>query len=253
LWLLGYPEQAEQWNEAALALAEDLRHPLTLGFALQGATVIHQRQRDVQRTCERASATRRLGISHGSQYLVAASTVRLGWAVAMQGRVEEGLTLIYQGLAAWQTMGTSHLRAGFLALLAEVCGKAGRLAEGLAALDEALELVKPTGAWLSVDEFYALKGELLWQAGQRPEDVEACFHQALTMARGQQAKSRELRAALRLSRWWRHQGQQTAAYQVLAEVYHWFREGFDTPDLQEARALLQELSSKESMRVWCQV
>ncbi|MGH8066600.1 MAG: ATP-binding protein [Candidatus Entotheonellia bacterium] len=242
LWLLGYPDQAEQWNEAALALAQELGHPFTLGYALQGATVLHQWQRDVQRTYERATATLRLGTAQGAQYLVAASTVRLGWAVAMRGGVEEGVTQISQGLAAWQTIGTSHLRAGFLALLAEVYGKSGRYAEGLAALDEALDIIKTTGGWLSEAEFYGLKGEFLWHAGNRPEDVEACFHHALTIARRQQAKSRELRAALRLSRFWQQQDKQAEAYQVLAEVYNWFTEGFDTADLQEAKALLEELA-----------
>ena len=241
LWLLGYPEQAEQWNEAALALAQALGHPFTLGHTLQGAAVLHQWQRDVQRTYERAAAALRLGTAQGAPYLVATSTVRLGWAMAMQGRVEEGITQIGQGLAAWQTIGTPHLRAGFLALLAEAYGKAGRYTEGLTALDEALDIVKTTGGRRSEAEFYGLKGELLWHAGHRPEDAETCLHHALTIARRQQAKSRELRAALRLSRLWQRQGKCTEAYQLLAPIYGWFTEGFDTADLQEARALLAAL------------
>ena len=118
----------------------------------------------------------------------------------MQGRVEEGMAQIHQGLAAWQTIGTSHLRAGFLALLAEVYGQTGRYVEGLAALDEALDIVKTTGGRLNEAEYYGLKGEILWHVGNRLEDAEACLQYALTGARRQQARSRELRAALRLSR-----------------------------------------------------
>jgi len=241
LWLLGYPDQAEQWNEAALALAQDLGHAFTLGHTFQSATVLHQWQRDVHRAHERATATLRLGTAQGSQYLVARSTAMLGWAVAMQGRVEEGMGQLSQGLAAWQTMGTSHLRAEFLAMLAEAYGHAGRAADGLVPLDEALAIIQTTGGQLRAAEYYGLKGELLWHAGQRSADAEACFQQALAMARRQQAKSWELRAAMSLSRLWQQQGRRAEAYEMLAPVYDWFTEGFDTADLQEAKVLLEEL------------
>jgi predicted ATPase len=126
-------------------------------------------------------------------------------------------------------------------MLAEAYGQAGRYTEGLTALDEALDLVKTTGGRRSEAEFYGIKGELLWHAGYRPEDAEACLHHALALARRQQAKSRELRMALRLSRLWQHQDRCAKAYQLLAPLYGWFTEGFDTADLQEARALLAVL------------
>jgi predicted ATPase len=127
-------------------------------------------------------------------------------------------------------------------MLAEVYGKVGRLAEGLATLDEALDIIKTTGGRLSEAEFYSLKGEILWRMGQRSEEAEACLQHALAMARGQQAKSWELRVALRLSRFWQQQGKRDKAYALLAAIYGWFTEGFDTADLQEARALLEELA-----------
>jgi predicted ATPase len=237
---LGYPDQAEQWNEAALALAQELGHPFTLGHALQSAAGLHRWQYDVQRTYERATAALRLGTAQGAPYQVAQNIVQQGWAVAMQGRIEEGITQICQGLAVWQAMDTSHVRVSFLAQLAEVYGKAGRLAEGLAALGEALDLSKTTGGWLREAEFCHLKGDLLWRADQL-EDAEACFHHALTIARRQQARSWELRAALGLSRLLQHQGPCAAARALLAPIYGWFTEGFDTADLQEAKALLEEL------------
>ena len=140
---------------------------------------------------------------------------------------------------AWQAIGTPHLRVGFLLRLAEASGTVGRVAEGLTALAEALT-VGITGGREA--EWYRIKGDLLGQTGSRPEEAEACFQQALTIARRQQAKSLELRAALSLARLWQHQGKPAAAYAVLAPVYGWFTEGFETADLQEARGLLEELA-----------
>ena len=241
LWLLGYPTQAEQWNEAALELAQALGHPFTLGHTLQGAAGLHQMQRDVPRTYERAAAALCLGTAQGSQYLVATSIVRLGWAMALQGRVDEGLTQIRQGLAIWHTIGTPHIRAEMLALLAEAYGHAGRVAEGLAALAEAQAIVATTGGQLNAAELSWLQGKLLWQAGQPLEEVEACFQQQRTIAYQQQAKAWELRAATSLSRLWQQQGKRAEASALLAPLYGWFTEGFDTTDLQEAKALLEEL------------
>jgi predicted ATPase len=236
LWHLGYPEQAEQRNEAALALAQALDHPCTLGCTLQSAAELHRWQRDVPRTYERATAALRLGTAQGSPYLVATSTVHLGWAVAMQGRVAEGIAQIRQGLATWQTMGMAHFWAGMLALLAEVYGQAGRHAEGLTALAEALEITDTTGGQRITPELYWLKGNLLWPACNRIEEAEACFQRLRTLARQQQVKSWELRAALGLGRLWQQQGKRVEARRLLTEVYGWFPEGFDTADLQEALA-----------------
>jgi predicted ATPase/DNA-binding winged helix-turn-helix (wHTH) protein len=209
VWLLGYPDQAARWNEAALTLAQELAHPFTLGHTLLNVAAFHKFRRDAPRVYEWAQATRTLGRAQGSQYLEAQSTVLLGWALAVQGQSTEGITQIHQGLAA---------------------------------LAEALTLVATTGGRKEEAELHRLKGELLWQAGTRPEEAEACLHQALDVARRQQAKSLELRAAMSLSRLWQSQGKRAEAYQLLAEVYGWFTEGFNTADLQEAKVLLEELS-----------
>jgi predicted ATPase len=128
-------------------------------------------------------------------------------------------------------------------MLAEAYGKAGQINEGLTALAEALAVVEKNGECYYEAELYRLKGVLLLDhlapdAGQ----AEACFQQALAIARRQQARSLELRAGLRLSRLWQHQGKRVAAYDVLAPVYDWFTEGFETPDLQEAKRLLADLA-----------
>jgi len=128
-------------------------------------------------------------------------------------------------------------------VLAEACGKAGQIEEGLRALEEALEAVQAKEEHLYEAEVYRLKGELLLQQAMPDEaQAETCLQQALAVARRQQARSLELRAAMSLSRLWQRQGKRAAAHQLLAEVYGWFTEGFDTTDLQEAKALLAALT-----------
>jgi predicted ATPase len=132
-------------------------------------------------------------------------------------------------------------RPYFLALLAEASAQVGQTAEGLEALAEALSTLAQSGVRWCEAELYRLRGELLLQhAVAQPEEAEACFQQALAVARRQQAKSLELRAAMSLSRLWQRQGKRDKARQLLAEIYDWFTEGFDTADLQEAKALLDE-------------
>jgi predicted ATPase len=242
MWLLGYPNQAAQWNEAALTLAQELAHPFTLGHTVLNVAAFHKLRRDDRRVSEWAQATRTLGRAQESPYLEAQGTVLLGWALAVQGQSTEGITLIRQGLAAWQAIGTPHMRAWMLALLAEAFGHGGRVEEGLAALAEALTIVDTTGGRKEEAELYRLKGELLEHAGYRPEEAQACLHHALTIARRQQAKSWELRAAMSLSRLRQQQGRRQEARQLLVPIYGWFTEGFDTADLQVAKALLGELS-----------
>jgi predicted ATPase len=159
----------------------------------------------------------------------------------VSGHGEEGKTQIQQGLAAYRATGVTRDRPYHLALLAEASAEVGQTAEGLEALAEALAtLAKSRVRWWEA-ELHRLRGELLLQhAVAPPEEAEACFQQALDIARRQQAKSLELRAATSLSRLWQRQGKRDAARQVLGEVYGWFTEGFNTADLQEAKALVEE-------------
>jgi predicted ATPase len=157
-----------------------------------------------------------------------------------------------QGLASLRATGAEQERPYWLVLLAEAYGKVGRAEEGLSALAEALVQVDKTGARFYEAESYRLKGEfLLMQEGyklqaighkEKTEKAEGCFHKAIEIARKQQAKSLELRAVTSLAKLWQHQGKQKEAHEMLAEIYGWFTEGFDTKDLQEAKALLTELS-----------
>jgi predicted ATPase len=244
LWLLGYPDQAVQRAAAALALARELAHPFSLAWAWMAAATVYQFRREVQHVHEQAKAALALGTAHGFPYIEAVGTILQGWALAMQGRGEEGIAQIRQGLASWQAMGTAHMQQYFLAALGEAYGKAGQADMGLAALAEALGIVDTTGERKEEAELYRLKGALLLQAGiRRAEDeAEASFHHALALARQQQAKSWELRAATSLSRLWQRQGKRAEARALLAPIYGWFTEGFDTADLLEAKALLAELA-----------
>ena len=156
---------------------------------------------------------------------------------------EAGLEQIRQGLTIYRAMGAEVGRSFFLALLAEVYGKEGQIAEGLAALAEAEEFVAQTGERYWEAEIYRQRGELLLaQSVDHQSQAERCFQQALDVARSQEAKSLELRAAMSLARLWQRQGKRTEACELLAPIYGWFTEGFDTVDLREAKALLDELT-----------
>src|SRR2546427_2711952 len=192
LWLLGYPDQARQWSEAALTHAQTLRHAFTLAQALIFSAILRQLRREPQVAQELAETQLALCREQGfTQYLVLGMVPR-GWAVAAQGQVEEGIAQIREGLAAWRARGASVARPWFLALLAETCGKAGQVEEGLYALSEALEVLQTTDDRIYEAEVYRLKGELLLQQlAAHQEEAEACYQQALEIARRQQAKSLE--------------------------------------------------------------
>jgi predicted ATPase len=150
---------------------------------------------------------------------------------------------MHQGLAAWQATGQELGRPAFLILLAEAYGHLRQSDAGLRIIDEALTLVDKIEERDQEAELYRCKGELLLkQAMPDEQEAETCFHQALAVARQQQAKSWELRAATSLTRLWQQQGKRQAAYDLLAPIYGWFTEGFDTADLQDAQALLDALA-----------
>jgi predicted ATPase len=240
LWSLGYPDQALKWNDEALILAHELLHPFSLVFALNFAGCLHIFLREGQATQEQAEAAITLSTEHGFPHWFALGTILRGWALAEQG--EAGTAQIRQGMAAWRAAGAELARPYFLGLLAAACTKQGQAEEGLSALAEALATVHETGEHFYEAELYRLQGELLLaRSTQQTIEAETCFHQALDVARRQLAKSWELRAAMSLSRLWQRQGKRDEARQLLAAVYGWFTEGFDTTDLQEAKALLEEL------------
>jgi predicted ATPase len=250
LWLLGYPDQALQRGHEALTLARELADPVSLAIALCFAMWVHQFRREGRLAQERAEAAIALATEQGFTVVRANGTIFRGWALfqrsgepeAGQGHREEGIAQMRQGLAVWQATGARVFRPYGLALLAEASAHVGQIEEGLTLLGEALAVAHDTGERRWEAELHRLKGELLLgRAAGQDAEAEACLHQALAVARQQQTKSLELRAAMSLSRLWQRQGKRAEAHQLLAEVYGWFAEGFDTADLQEARALLEEL------------
>jgi predicted ATPase len=244
LWYLGYPEQALNRSSEALTLARELAHPISGAWAMDFAAMLHQHRREGQAAQERAEAAITICTEQDFAFWLVVGTILQGWALAEQGQVAEGAVQMQQGIAAWRATGSELARPYFLALLAETLGQGGQPQTGLAALAEAVALADRTLDRFHAAELYRLQGELTLQQGGVPNFhavVEASFWQAIDVARTQQAKSLELRAATSLARLWQQQGKCTEAYDLLAHVYGWFTEGFDTADLQEAKALLETL------------
>jgi predicted ATPase len=242
LWYLGYPDQALARSQEALTLAQQRGHPFSLSQALSIAAQFHRFCRDVCVAQECADASIHLAMEQGFPFQTARGAVLRGWALAQQGQGQEGIEQIQQGLRAFRATGVEHLRPYFLALLAEAHRIQEEPEKGLAVLMEALTLVDKTGERWWEPELYRLKGELLLQQSTSNQtEVESCFHQAINIARSQQAKSLELRAATSLARLWQQQGKRQEAHDLLAPVYNWFTEGFDTADLKDAKSLLDEL------------
>lgn len=266
LWCLGYPDQAFTRNQEALTMAEEMSHPYGLTYALNFASMLHQLRREGQAAEDRAETAIALSTQQHFPLWEAGATMLRGWALAEQGQPEEGMIQIHKGLALWQAIGIEVGRPYWLALMAESYGWARQFDKGLNILDEAIAAALKSGERWWEAELYRLKGQLTLQSQaslrqvktslkkskitnishpipstQAEVQAEACFQQALDVARCQQAKSLELRAAMSLARLWRQQGKLTEARQLVIEIYSWFTEGFATKDLQDAQTLLQEL------------
>jgi predicted ATPase len=242
LWVLGYPDQALQRIQEALALAQKLTHPFSLAFALTFAAWHHGLRREWPAAQEQAETLMVLAREQEFAQWLAVGLMQWGWTLASQGQSEAGITQIRQGLAAYQATGAEFGRPFYLARLAEAYGTWGQPAEGLRVLAEAVTVAHNIEERWFEAERHRLKGELLLGLSvDHQAEAEACFQQALTVARQQQARSWELRAAISLGRLWQRQGKHVEAHKLLAEIYDWFTEGFDTADLQEAKALLAEL------------
>ncbi|MBI3328422.1 MAG: hypothetical protein HYZ81_17190 [Nitrospinae bacterium] len=251
LWALGYPDQALGRTQEALRLANALAHPFSQAFALFFAAVLHQLRREGPAVHAHATALSALAEEQGFALWAAAGTILQGWWRAAQGERVEGRAQLHQGLADWRGTGAEGLRPYFLSLLAETYGATEVGEEACALLAEALTVAAEHGERWWEAELYRLQGELLLrrregERGRGGETAEECFQQALEVARRQQAKSLELRAALSLSRQWRGQGKNVGEVRnlpLLAEVYGWFTEGLETADLHEARGLLEASGS----------
>ena len=243
LWAMGYPDQALGHAHDALALAIELGHPFSHAFALAGVSMVQQLRRDGKDVYDHAEAAVKLSIEQGFPTWLAMGKCLRGWALTALGQREEGMIQLRQGLTDWRAIGTELFVPYFMTVLADGYSALKRVDEALAALTEGWEAIERTGEHWWEAEVHRLKGDLL--LNQSTSDVAQtadCFRQALDTARRQEAKSLELRAAMSLSRLWQQQGKQEEARQMLADIYSWFTEGFDTADLKEAKVLLEELA-----------
>jgi predicted ATPase len=244
LWLLGYSDQAVARGREAIALARRLAHPFSLAFALNWMATVHQFRREVAAAQEHAEALIELASEQGFAIWVAFGRVLRGWALVQQGRRDEGMRELRDGMEAWRATGAEVDRPYFLSLLAEASAAGGDLDESLAMLAEALDLAHRYRDVYWEPEIHRLKGEFLLQrSGEATAEAEVCYRQALVVARHQAARSLELRAAMSLARLWTAHGEHEQARSLLAEVYAKFSEGFDAPDLVNARSLLDEVST----------
>lgn len=240
LWFLGFPDRAVARFDAALALAENLGHPYTLAFALSFAASMRNNRRDFAAAREYADAALRIAAKHDLPVWLGESSVAKGYAEARLGAHAEGIAQLRSGISSLQRIGDWHHRSHWLGLLAAACLEAGEGRDALAALDEAREAVAATQERYYAPELERLRGELLAREGQFDE-AAAWFRKALDAAADMRAKSLELRAAMSLARLWSERGSRAAAYDLIAPTFSWFTEGLDTPDLRDARALMDQL------------
>ena len=243
LGFLGYLDQAWMRYKEALALAKDLDHPFTLALArAYGCCIAHLFLRDAQVAKEHSEIVVSLSAEQRFGFVQAFGTIYKGWVQAEEGKIEEGISLMRKGLDGMKAAGTNFYRPRLLGLLAEAYGKAGQTEEGLKVLSEAFALVEKTGEHFYEGEMVRLKGELLQKKGESESEAEESFRQAINISRQRSTKLFELRAVVSLSRLLLKQGKKEEPRKMLSEIYGWFTEGFDTPDLKEAKALLEELS-----------
>lgn len=242
-WWLGFPHQARACGDAGLALARELAHPATLGRALLFSCWVHTLCQETQVAQGHAEALVGFASEHRLALWESAGHAWLGGLLSTQGEDERALGHLQQALAGYDATQTVQTKSWILASLAQVHATAGRTEQGRTALREAFELVDITEERWMEAELHRLAGVLALMPTDRHEaNAEASFHRALEIARREGAKSLELRAATSLARLWQRQGRTDDARQLLADVYGWFTEGFDTGDLQAAKALLDELS-----------
>jgi len=242
-WVLGYPTQAIEAMQLAITHARQTEDPYGVGLTLLFAAQLAQLRREPEAARVLAEEAIALSTEHGLYAVELWCLLPRGWAVAQQGDVPAGLSDIREAMHRRRAVEIGAVWPWFLTLLAEAEGSLGRFDEAIRALDEAQSWVGRNDERLYAAEAYRVKGELLLrQRVPDPAAAERCFKQALAMSIAQQAKSWELRAATSLARKWLQDGLIDDARTLLSPVYDWFTEGFDTADLRDAKALLEQLS-----------
>jgi predicted ATPase len=248
LWYLGYLDQALQNAKDAVRLARQLGHPFSELQALLSQAPLHFERCDIEATRRDAEAVIRLCADHDiAPHYAAEGRAFRGWAIARAGDINAGIGQISQGIETYRTSGAARRMLHLLALLGDACLHAGRSDEGLAAVAEGLANAEESGELIGVPELLCLKGQLLLSGPARDAgEAQLCFERALEVARGLDAKMLELRAATWLARFRAEQGERQSPHDLLAAIYGWFTEGFDTPDLTDAKLILETLKQRGS-------
>jgi predicted ATPase len=243
LFCLGYPVQALERSTTAIAEAQGLGHPPSLAVSLTNGARLLSFVGDDAPLEEWAGRLAAVATERGFVLWRATATMFRGWVRVNNGEVTEGIALLRSGSAAYRATGAEAWVPYQIALLARACEIAGQIEEAVDLLDGALQIVERTGErWLEA-ELYRHKGQLLLRQGHS-EAAEELYRKALSIAEEQEAKLWEMRAAVSLARLRRDQRRCAEARDLLAPVYGWFTEGFDTPDLQEAKTLLDWLNHR---------
>jgi predicted ATPase len=241
LWFLGFPDGAVERMEAGLALGHRLAHANGLAFAMSFSADLHNLRREFDVAHRRAEAAIGLANKHRLPQWLAEATICRGFALVGMGQQLEGMAQLRRGMTAWNATGARLLDTQWLGFLAQAHAQAGQFDHALTALDRAAETAAATGECYYQAELDRLRGVVLGETGNHAE-AAAWLHRAIDVACSQQAKSLELRAATSLARLWRDQGRRAQARHLLVPIYGWFTEGFDTADLKDAKALLDDLA-----------
>jgi predicted ATPase/DNA-binding SARP family transcriptional activator len=242
LWCLGYPDQAMKSSQEALALAREIDHAFSLADVLcHAGCMFNAMYRDANALFQNSDEMMRLSIALNYRGWLARSTCYRGSAQIKLGQVEEGIKNIKVGIADNLESDNLLLMSGHLCSLAEAYARSGQPGEGIKTLEDAFDSIEQTNEHHWEVEVYRIQGELLLMQGDE-DKAEASFLKAIEIARRQSAKSWELRATISLARQWHNQGRVEDARQVLGEIYSWFTEGFDSPDLRETKMLLEAMA-----------
>jgi adenylate cyclase len=244
-WLLGYPERGLQYSAESLSLAADLAHPPSLVVALVWACVFRDVRREARAMHEHARALMHVASEQGAQQWLAAGTIFDACVRAELGEGQAAIADIKQGVDVYRATGAALFMPYFLSLGARAERSVGRYDSALETLGEALRMARETGELVWEPELLRLEGEI--RLADEPRDVGralGCFDRAIAIARREQSRSWELRAAVSLARVLAAKGERDDARRRLADVYSGFTEGFDTADLSEAQSVLKELATR---------
>lgn len=243
LWLHGFPARAAERTDEALALADRLSHPYSRGLAFFSAGVVHQMRGDVSAVREWTEALAPLSQEHGFPFLLTRGRLLSGWVLTRTGQLSEGIAMMRDAMREYRAAHTAMDVPQYLAVIGQACGQAGDFATGLGVLEEAFSIAEQNGERLMLPDLFRIKAELLAMQGAASNDAaKKLLTRGLAEARRLGARSLELRTATSLARLLHDQGKSGEAHALLAPVHGWFTEGYDTADLKEAKALLDELA-----------